>query len=655
MKNTAADSRRISWRTYGVWLLGRLCAMGKCLLGDGVISGFFQAIANASLAVWNFIVVVFTTGDRDATALIRLFKSKYMIWKFRRNNYKVHDVFEIHVKEHPDKLCLISREKKWTFKEVDEYANRVANCFSELGFMPGEEVAIFMEACPEYGALWLGLSKIGIIPALVNTNQRLDSLVHSITSVKSKAVIFGSELLDAIRAVEGQVREKTNIRFFCLGEFDSSFPAQSLDSLLQESSTLKPVTTHKGSFNDRLFYVYTSGTTGLPKAAIITHSRFFWMALAIHNMLSIKSNDVLYTCLPLYHTASGVLAIGQVWLYGNTLAMRRKFSASKFWDDCIYFEATVTQYIGEICRYLLATPPSTLDKSHSIRLMFGNGMRKQVWVPFVERFGIKQIGELYGSTEGNANVLNIDNTVGSCGFISRISPSVYPVSLIKMNEELGEPMRSENGLCIICKPGEPGEFVGKILDHDPLRAFDGYVSKSATEKKIIHDVFRKGDCAFLSGDLLIMDSKGYLYFMDRTGDTFRWKGENVSTTEVEGTISKLIGQTDCVVYGVEIKGMEGKAGMVAIPNTTKELNLNLPELLINLKKALPAYAIPLFIRIVKEIEATGTYKLKKTDLQKEGFNPNVVHDLMYYLNPQLGYQKLDLDTYDNISSGNLRL
>ncbi|UYV61948.1 SLC27A4, partial [Cordylochernes scorpioides] len=281
-------------------------------------------------------------------------------------------------------------------------------------------------------------------------------------------------------------------------------------------------------------------------------SRLVWMGTAIRNFTGIYEDDVIYTALPLYHTASGIVAICQCVVHGNTLAIRSRFSASKFWEDCIKYNCTVSHYIGELCRYLLAQPERPVDRQHKVRLMFGNGLRPEIWKSFVTRFGIKRIGEHYGSTEGNANVVNIDNTLGACGFISQLVPSVYPVTLIRVDPDTSEPIRNEEGLCMSCRPGEVGEFVGKIIVNDPVRSFDGYVNQSANQKKIINDAFRKGDKAFLSGDLLTMDMFGYLYFVDRTGDTFRWHGENVSTTEVEGAFTSILGMAECVCYGVEI-------------------------------------------------------------------------------------------------------
>lgn len=306
-----------------------------------------------------------------------------------------------------------------------------------------------------------------------------------------------------------------------------------------------------------------------------------------------------------------------------------------------------------MCRYILATPSSPDDKSHSIRLMFGNGLRPQIWPQFVERFNIPQIGEFYGATEGNANIVNNDNTVGAIGFVSRIIPSIYPISIIRANPDTGEPIRDKNGLCQLCKPNEPGVFIGKIIKGNPSREFLGYVDKKASEKKIVHDVFKKGDMAFLSGDLLIADERGYLFFKDRTGDTFRWKGENVSTTEVEAQISNCAGYCDSIVYGVEIPNTEGRAGMAAIYDQYNKINLN--EFTEEMKKLLPSYARPQFLRFLKEIDLTGTFKLRKVDLQKEGFNPSVIKDdKLYYLTIQGKYEELTPEIYEKICRHEIR-
>lgn len=305
-----------------------------------------------------------------------------------------------------------------------------------------------------------------------------------------------------------------------------------------------------------------------------------------------------------------------------------------------------------MCRYCLSTPGQPTDSNHSLRLMFGNGLRPQIWPQFVKRFNIKRVAEFYGATEGNASIVNIDNTVGAIGFVSRILPFVYPISIIKADPDTGDPIRDKNGLCQVCKPNEPGVFIGKITSN-PSRAFLGYVDKRASEKKVIRDVFRKGDSAFLSGDLLIADDRGNLFFVDRTGDTFRWKGENCSTSEIEAQVSNEADYRDCVVYGVEIPNVEGRAGMAAIVDPERSLDIR--TLNANLKKSLPNYARPQFIRILEKIDMTGTCKLKKLDLQKEGFNSNIITDKVYYFNSRTNeYELLTPEVFDKINNNEIR-
>ncbi|XP_022239312.1 long-chain fatty acid transport protein 4-like isoform X1 [Limulus polyphemus] len=604
-------------------------------------------------AIINFFRLIFNTSGRDLRALYRYIRCKRFLAKCERNNLTVPSLFQVNVRKHPYKPCFLYENQVWTFQDVEDLSNRVANCFIQQGFLPGDEVALFMENKPEFVAFWLGLSKIGIVTALINTNQRLQALAHSITVVKSKAIIFGSELLDAVKDITNTLQEN-GFKYYCYGNFDpKSFSVNSLETLLSQSLPVSPLINFEVNFSDRLFYIYTSGTTGLPKAAIIKHSRFIWLGTCTRWMLNMPDNEIYYTSLPLYHSAAGLIFVCQAVVHGDTVALRRKFSASKFWEDCITFNATVAQYIGETCRYLMAQPVQPEEKQHRVSTVIGNGLRPALWTSFCERFQIKKVGEFYGSSEGNANIINTNSTTGAVGFISRIIPSIYPVTLIKVDEATGEPIRNKDGICVKCKPGEPGEFVGKIIRNDPVRNFDGYVNKQATMKKVAKNVFSMGDLAFLSGDLMVMDENGYIYFKDRTGDTFRWKGENVSTMEVEAAISQVLGLTDCVAYGVVIPGTEGRAGMGAIIDI--KCTIDFDTFAQNLKKLLPLYAMPIFLRIVKNLESTGTYKFKKINLQHEGYDLKVVKDPLYYLNTKtVKYTPLDEDVYQKILSRKMR-
>ncbi|XP_058419677.1 long-chain fatty acid transport protein 1 isoform X6 [Diceros bicornis minor] len=380
------------------------------------------------------------------------------------------------------------------------------------------------------------------------------------------------------------------------------------------------------------------------------HGRFYRMVAFSHHAYSMRPADVLYDCLPLYHSAGNIIGVGQCLVYGLTVVLRKKFSASRFWDDCVQHNCTVVQYIGEICRYLLRQPVREAEGRHRVRLAVGNGLRPAIWEEFAERFGVRHIGEFYGATECNCSIANVDGKVGSCGFSSRILPHVYPIRLVKVNEDTMELLRDAQGLCIPCQAGEPGLLVGQINQQDPLRRFDGYISESATSKKIAHSVFQKGDSAYLSGDVLVMDELGYMYFRDRSGDTFRWRGENVSTTEVEGVLSRLLGQTDVAVYGVAVPGVEGRAGMAAIADPHGQLS---PDALYQeLQKVLAPYARPIFLRLLPQVDTTGTFKIQKTRLQHEGFDPRQTADRLFFLDLKQGhYLPLDQGVYTRICSG----
>ncbi|XP_073987987.1 long-chain fatty acid transport protein 4-like isoform X2 [Rhodnius prolixus] len=603
---------------------------------------------------YRWFYVAFKTLPRDVTALVRYILFLLSVRRLSRRNMCIGEIFRENVKKNPNKVCFVFEDKEWTLGEVEDYSNKIANLFKSHGYRKGDAVGLMLENRPEFVCIWLGLSKIGVITALINFNLRQNSLLHSINVAKCQAFIFGEEFSDAIKEICNQL---SGVRLYSFSAGEPRLPKgelgeRQISKLLAETSS-SPPNLDEINFHDRLLYIYTSGTTGLPKAAVITHARYVFLAGAISYQIWFKRSDRFYTPLPLYHTAGGAMSIGQAIVYGACVVIRKKFSASSYFSDISKYNCTVAQYIGEMCRYILATPPKPTDTQHKIRVIFGNGLRPQIWKEFVQRFNIPKVGEFYGATEGNANIANIDNTIGAIGFVSRIIPSVYPISIIKVDPSTGEPLRNADGLCITCKPGEPGVFIGKIIPSNPARAFLGYVNEKESEKKIVYDVSKKGDSAFLSGDIIVADEFGYLYFKDRTGDTFRWKGENVSTSEVEGIVSNLVDFKDCVVYGVEVPGSEGRAGMAAIVD--KENSINLNKLTDGIKKALPSYARPMFLRILNEVEMTGTYKMKKLDLQKEGFDPSLIRDKLYYSSPSGCYEPLTQDVYTQLKTGKIRL
>ncbi|RWS22037.1 Long-chain fatty acid transport protein 1-like protein, partial [Leptotrombidium deliense] len=473
-------------------------------------------------------LIIYKSFNRAVRIVLRLKLKALFALKF---NYSLDSYFKQQLKKHPTKVALISDESKWTFKQVDHFANQVANFFTQRGFKAADEVALFMPSKPEHALIWFGLSRIGVVTALINENLKSHPLVHSITCVKPKALIFDSELEEVVNDVIEPLNEKGKILFFSFGKSTTGkVKAENLKELIHQQPCEELKSNYKSNINDAVCYIYTSGTTGFPKAAIIRQHRIVFVALGVGTILSLTPDDVIYNCLPLYHTIGVVFSISQMLVYGRTV---------------------VSSYIGEVTSYLLAQRPRVEDTCHKVRKLYGAGLRPTIWKEFVERFHIKQVFEGYGSTEGNAGVGNLDNKEGSCGFLPVLMPNFIrklfvPITFIKVDANIGDVLRDENGFCIECKPGDTGMIIGKINNSDPIAAFEGYVNKQETEKKILRDVFKKGDAYFYSGDVLYMDEFGYFYFKDRIGDTFRWKGENVSTNEVEGVIAKILNVADCV-------------------------------------------------------------------------------------------------------------
>ncbi|KAL4648746.1 long-chain fatty acid transport protein 1 [Arapaima gigas] len=607
---------------------------------------------------WHYLYVAACTIKRDLRGLYVLLRVKLALRRHMCNGSTIPSIFAQTVALHPDKAALVyeATGETWSFAQLNQLSDAVAHWALSQGWSSGDVVAIFMESRPLLVALWLGLAKVGVEAALINFNLRRDSLMHCVGVSGARGIVFGAELADAMEEVSSSFGD--SMVCFCAGQLSAerltALSACPLDSLLGSTPRGPPPRSSNKGFNDRLFYIYTSGTTGLPKAAIVVHSRYYRIAAFGYHAFCMRPDDIVYDCLPLYHSAGNIMGVGQCLLYGLTVVVKKKFSASRFWDDCIKYNCTVVQYIGEICRYLLAQPVRPSETQHQVRLAVGNGLRPSVWEAFMQRFRIPQIGEFYGATECNCSIANMDGKVGACGFNSRILPSVYPIRLVRVNEDSMELVRDHQGLCVPCRPGEPGLLVGKINQQDPLRRFDGYASQDATNKKIAHNVFRKGDSAYLSGDVLVMDELGYMYFRDRSGDTFRWRGENVSTTEVEGTLSALLGQADVAVYGVTVPGVEGKAGMAAIADCTGRFDCE--AFFREVRRVLPPYACPVFLRISSHVDTTGTFKIQKTRLQKEGYDPRHSADRIYLLNSQAGrYEAVNEELYSSILEGRVSL
>jgi fatty-acyl-CoA synthase len=365
-----------------------------------------------------------------------------------------------------------------------------------------------------------------------------------------------------------------------------------------------------------------------------------------------NAEDNIYCVLPLYHATGGLCGVGSALLNGGTVVLRRKFSATHFWDDVIDNHCTMFVYIGELCRYLVNQDPSPKDRAHKLRLAFGNGLRPEVWEEFQARFAVPRIMEFYGSTEGNVSMFNFDGQPGAIGRVPPYLQRNFAVRLVKFAVEAEMPVRDENGLCVLCAPGEVGEAVGLIKD-DARHNYTGYADKAASERKILRDVIEKGDAWFRTGDLMRQDKDGYFYFVDRIGDTFRWKGENVSTTEVAEVISRYPGVDEANVYGVKIDRIDGRAGMAAI---TPGEDFKLDGLRDYLVRELPSYARPIFVRITPAIETTGTFKFRKIDLVRDGFDPAKIEQKLYFDHPdESRYVPLTRELFAQIQGGAFKL
>ncbi|XP_063838759.1 long-chain fatty acid transport protein 4-like [Ostrinia nubilalis] len=632
--------------------------------------GFLYTVAASALFVALYALVFHTrwcyvalkTTPRDLRALISYLQILWTARKFSNKNWTLPDIFHDVVQKHPDKPCFMFQDEIWTFKEVEDFSLRMSAAMKAQGIKKGDVVGLLVSNCPQLPAMWLGNARLGAITPLINTNQRGNALLHSVNVAKCDVLIFSEEYHSAVQDISKELNPSLKLFKFTHRPLQPSNPKQegagdSIPDLtyLLESTPPAPWTlANADGFRGKLLYIYTSGTTGLPKAAVISNTRFVFMATGLH-FLRLKKSDRIYCPLPLYHTAGGVISVGQALILGCTVVIKAKFSASQYFPDCAKYKATAGHYIGEMCRYILATPPSPTDTQHNVRIIYGNGLRPQIWTEFLKRFNVKHVIEFYGATEGNANIANTDGTPGAIGFVSRIIPSVYPIAIIKVDQETGEPIRDSRGLCQLAQPDEPGVFIGKISHNNPSREYLGYVDKAASEKKVVKDVFAHGDLAFISGDILVADELGYLFFRDRTGDTFRWRGENVSTTEVEAAVSRVADHRDAVVYGVLVPNVEGRAGMCGIVDVDGSLDLS--QLARALARDLPAYARPVFLRVMTSVDLTGTFKMKKTDLQKEGYDPSKVkNDKLYYLDVKLGrYLPLGSDEYEKINKGEIRI
>jgi fatty-acyl-CoA synthase len=500
---------------------------------------------------------------------------------------------------------------------------------------------------PDYLAIWLGITRVGGVAALLNTNLRGDALTHCIKAAGAEHIIVDASLKDALCATLTQSQMSATV--WVHGGTQPHFEDEIKTFAAQPLSPEEEVGV---GLSDRALCIYTSGTTGLAKAANVSHRRIMTWSYWFGGILNTSSADRTMNCLPMYHSVGGIVAIGSVLVSGGSVVLQEEFSARRFWDDVARWDCTLFQYIGELCRYLLKAPESANERAHRLRLVFGNGLRADVWSAFQERFNIPHIVEFYAATEGTFSLINVEGEPGAIGRVPPFLKHRFPSALVKFDLVRGEPLRDSDGFCVPCAPDEIGEAIGKISAGTSAGArFEGYTSAEDSAAKVLHNVFAAGDAWFRTGDLMRQDAKGFFYFVDRIGDTFRWKGENVSTFEIAEALNAVPDVIDATAYGVTVPGADGRAGMATLVIAP---DFDLKLLHERLRAVLPSYARPLFLRISAEIEVTETFKQKKALLAREGFDPGKIEDQLY-LDDGTGYVPLDARLFAKISAGKVSL
>jgi fatty-acyl-CoA synthase len=548
--------------------------------------------------------------------------------------------------------ALMSEHETLSYRGLAERGLAYAGWALGQGIVPGDVVCLLLPNCPDYLAIWLGITRVGGIVALINTNLIGAALTHCLGIVAPRHVIVGKTLLDTF--AEARQSLDPSVRCWAHGSDGLDFPRIDQATATGGAPTTADLQARAPALRDRALYIYTSGTTGLPKAASVSHFRLMQWSHWFAGLIDTTPDDRMYDCLPLYHSIGGVVATGATLVGGGAVVIRERFSASRFWGDVVENRCTLFQYIGELCRYLVNAPPHPREAEHRLRLCCGNGLSAGVWEPFQQRFRIPRILEFYAATEGSFSLYNCEGKPGAIGRIPPFLAHRFPVALVKHDVETGEPLRGEDGFCVRCAADEPGEAIGKIADGgDGGGQFEGYTDRDASERKVLRDVFAGGDGWYRTGDLMRRDRGGYYYFVDRIGDTFRWKGENVSTTEVAEVIAACPGVAEAVVYGVAVPGAEGRAGMAAIVPAG---DFDLTVLRRYVAKRLPEYARPLFLRLREVIEATGTFKPQKQELMRDGFDPSVTGDAIYFDDrPHGAFVRLDPAFHQRLQNGQLCL
>ena len=538
-------------------------------------------------------------------------------------------VFQERAARYGDRIFLKFGDQQLTYRDANAAANRYAGVLAARGVGQGDVVGIMLRNSPNAVLAMLATVKCGAVAGMLNYHQRGEVLAHSLGLLKAKVLIAETDLVSAVAESGGTGTTET-------------LTVEDLERYAVSAPATNPASASAVQAKDTAFYIFTSGTTGFPKASVMTHRRWLAALAAFGGLgLRLHSSDTLYCCLPLYHNNALTVALSSVINSGSTLLLGKSFSASRFWDEVIAGDATAFIYIGEICRYLLNQPPKPTDRAHKVRVIAGNGLRPEIWNEFTKRFGIARVCEFYASSEGNTAFINIFNVPQTTG----ISPT--PLAYVEYDPDTGAPLRDENGRVRRVPAGEPGLLISPV---NKLQPFDGYTDKDSTEKKLVRNAFREGDCWFNSGDVMSPQGMGHAAFVDRLGDTFRWKGENVATTQVEAALASDGSVEECTVFGVEVPDTGGRAGMAAV-KLRDGAEFDGQSVARAVYSQLPAYALPLFVRVVPSLEHTTTFKSRKVELRKQAYGKGVTDPLYVLAGRDEGYVPYYDEYPEEVSAG----
>ncbi|KAG0312559.1 hypothetical protein BGZ99_009390 [Dissophora globulifera] len=613
-------------------------------------------------------------------------KSRKLFETLAKNeDCSAYNRFEEQCHAQPFGVALVFESTSYTWRDLELASNRMAHWFVAKGIKSGDRIAMMMHNSPLFIITWLALLKIAVVPAFINSQIAGAVLIHSLKVAMAKLFIFDYELAPIVQASVGEIKDlgydlytitsKQQVHGIHYSHLSES-ARQSIEiptffgyvEWEHQSTDGFPKSVRKHvDMKDPAALIYTSGTTGFPKAAVMDHGRFNIATSAWAGWIDVAPESKVYITLPLYHSAGSIIGVGQSWMSGSTIILARKFSVTNFWKDCIAYDVTHFQYIGELCRYLVNAPPSPLDKAHKVRVAFGNGMRPDIWAKFQERFNIPTVFEYYTMSEGTGALLNIATSKrdqGAVGFRGPLVRLITPgFKLVKVDFDTEELARDKNGFCVEVGPNEIGELLTLADGKTPNSRYLGYFNQpKLSQAKLVSNAFVKGDIYMRTGDLLYKTKDQYWYFADRAGDTYRWKGENVSTAEIGDNMGRVDGVASCTVYGVSVPGQDGRAGMAAIvlKDSIIQDKAALADFVqrmgAHVAKGLPSYAVPRFIRICEqELETTGTFKNKKVELRKEGFDLDQVKDRMYWWTPQGRYLPFGQAENAEILAGRARL